>query len=302
MPEFKSNKSHCSVRMNDGSVYEGVWNETAKGVKGKGIMCSPDGKKEAGKWKKGIWRKRFSYRNFLFDVVSPIRRHPVSALIAGGVLALLFTLSLCVKAEDIFSDPYALCLLGDHSRIPVERCCNFPAACIIFISSLCVAALCSLLLKRVNGIHWNPLTAMIMFAMALGGVTKAFANSDTLIYFESGFVLLMLTSLCQFYYKSARVEWTVPIGLGVVWLSALFFRNTYYFFDGMRWAFALPLFAMIFCFAWGRIKYEQHGIFPVHRSLSMALIGIAITYAFGHDILNITAISKNLIYALSINN
>lgn len=300
MPEFRSNKSCCIVEMKDGSTYEGTWNETGKGIKGKGVMCSPNGKKEAGKWRKGIWRKRFLYQNFLFEVVSPIRRHPVSALIALGVLAAFFALGCCVKAEDIFDDPYLLCLLG-NDPLTSTKCHDFPAACMIFGAALCVTTLCGLLFKQLNGIHWNPLTAMIMFAMALGGVAKAFAHSGTLIYFESGFVLLMLTSLCKFYYKSARVEWIVPIGFAVLWLSAPFFRNSYYFFDGMRWPFALPLFAMIFCLAWGRLKYEQHGIFPAHRSLSMALIGMAITFVLGHDVLNITATAAKLLDTLSLN-
>lgn len=46
----------------DGHIYEGTWNDTEEGLQGKGVMCSPEGRKEEGKWINNSWKRSFSYK------------------------------------------------------------------------------------------------------------------------------------------------------------------------------------------------------------------------------------------------
>ena len=88
--------------------------------------------------------------------------------------------------------------------------------------------------------------------------------------------------MAKCYYQSVRFEFALIAGILFSWLSMLLFRNSYYLFENMCWPYALPLLSVLACFAWVRIKYEQNGFFPAHKSFTLAIAGISINYIILH--------------------
>ena len=278
-------KGRGMMTWKDGNIYKGTWNDTEEGLQGKGIMLSPEGKKEAGKWINGLWKRRFSYKNSFYDIIYPIQKHPVSSLISFFLIITLLIPGITIDAKSEFSDPYIIFLLTGDLFPSVKNAAYVNMACIISGSALLMLSVCSPVFKRITGIHHNPLTAIFLSSIFIGGSMGFLRTSYQGEFFYtmiSIFSLYFLIFMAKCYYQSVRFEFALIAGILFSWLSMLLFRNSYYLFENMCWPYALPLLSVLACFAWGRIKYEQNGFFPAHKSFTLAIAGISINYIILH--------------------
>lgn len=124
-------KGRGMMTWKDGNIYKGTWNDTEEGLQGKGIMLSPEGKKEAGKWINGLWKRRFSYKNSFYDIIYPIQKHPVSSLISFFLIITLLIPGITIDAKSEFSDPYIIFLLTGDLFPSVKNAAYVNMACII---------------------------------------------------------------------------------------------------------------------------------------------------------------------------
>lgn len=285
----------------DGNIYKGAWNDTEEGLQGKGVMCSPEGKKEAGKWINGSWKKRFSYKNSFYDIIYPIQKHPVSSLVSLLIIIALLILGITIDTKDSISDPYIIYLLTGDSFPSVKNTTFINIAYIISGMALLITAMCGPVFKRISEIHHNPLTTILLSSMSIGGAMGFFHTSyrgEAFYIIISIFILYLLIFMAKFYYKSARFELALIAGILFSGLSILLFRNSYYLFESMRWPYALPLLSALACFALGRIKYEQNEFFPNHKSFTLQILGISINYIILQSCLNIDHILSYLKHTL----
>ena len=296
-----SRKGHGTMIWDDGTLYEGTWNDTEEGLQGKGVMCSPEGKKEAGKWINGSWKRSFSYKNSFYDIVYPIQKHPISSLISFSLIIILLILGITIDVKDSITDPYIIYLLTGDSFPSVKTTTLINIAYIISGMALLFIAMGGPVFRRVSGIHYNPLTTIVLSSMSLGGAMGFLHTSyrgEAYYIIICIFSLYLLIFMEKFYYKSVRFEFALIAGILFSWLSILLFRNSYYLFEGMSWPYALPLLSVLACFALGHIKYEQTGFFPNHKSFTLAVLGILINYIILQSCLNIDKILSYLKYIL----
>lgn len=294
-------KGRGTMTWSDGNIYEGTWDDTEEGLQGKGVMCSPEGQKEAGEWINGLWKRSFSYKNSFYDIIYTIQKHPVSSLISFFIIIVLFILGITIDTKDSISDPYIIFLLTGDLFPSVKNAAAVNMAYIISGAALLIPAMCGPVFKQISGIHHNPLTAILLSAMSVGGA-MGFLHTpyrgEAFYAIISIFSLYLLIFMAKFYYKSVRFELALIAGILLSWLSILLFRNSYYLFEYMRWPYALPLLSALACFAWGRLKYEQNGFFPGHKSFTLAISGISINYIILQPCLNMNQILSYLNYIL----
>lgn len=300
-----SRKGHGTMIWVDGNIYEGTWNDTEEGLQGKGVLRSPEGKKEAGKWLNGSWKRSFSYKNSFYDIIYPLQKHPVSSLVSLLIIIALLISGITINAKDGVSDPYIIYLLTGDLFPSAKNNTFVNMAYIISGVALLIIAIYGPAFKRISGIHNNPLITISLSSMLLGasmGFLHISYRGDAYDIIISIFSLYLLIFMAKFYYKSVRFEFALVAGILFSWMSILLFRNSYYLFEGMRWPYALPLLSVLGCFALGRIKYEQNGFFPNHKSFTLAISGILINYIILQPCLNIHQILSYLKYILPSNN
>lgn len=104
-------------------------------------------------------------------------------------------------------------------------------ACIISGSALLMLSVCSPVFKRITGIHHNPLTAIFLSSIFIGGSMGFLRTSYQGEFFYtmiSIFSLYFLIFMAKCYYQSVRFEFALIAGILFSWLSMLLFRNSYY--------------------------------------------------------------------------
>ena len=292
-----SRKGHGTMTWKDGHIYEGTWNDTEEGLQGKGVMCSPEGRKEEGKWINNSWKRSFSYKNSFYDVIYPIQKHPVSSLVSLFIILALLIPGIAIDVKNCISDPYAIYLLMGDCFPSAKNTAFVNLAYLLSGVTLLIFAIYGPVFRRISGIHYNPLTIILLSAMSLGGAMGFLQTSyrgEAYYIITTIFSFYLLIFLTKFYYKSVRFEFALMAGILFSWLSILLFRNSYYLFEGMRWPYAIPLLSVLACFALGRIKYEQNGSFSNHKSLTLAILGIFINSIILQPCLNMDKILSSL--------
>lgn len=292
-----SRKGHGMMTWDNGHIYEGTWDDTEGGLQGKGVMRSADGKKEAGKWRNGSWKRSFSYKNSFYDIIYPIQKHPVSSLVSLLIIIALLILGITIDTKNCISDPYTIYLLTGDSFPSIKNTAFINIAYLLSGMALLIMSMYGPAFRRISGIHYNPLTTIVLSSMSLGGTLGFLHTSykgEAYYIIITIFSLYLLIFMAKFYYKSVRFEFAIIAGILFSWLSILLFRNSYYLFEGMRWPYALPLLLVLVCFALGRIKYEQNGFFPNHKSFSLAILGILLNFIIIHPCFDLEKILSHL--------